>query len=135
MTENNWREAFRPEPLDETPAFGLGQLSEGDAITVCFESDGEVIETQFGETMKFDLVVDDVEGLDALEATGQDDNDDPVQITPGERATLLTGSKRFAQALVALELDNLTGVVVRIEKVDGDDDSYNTEYEAEVVEE
>lgn len=106
----SWRDNVEQDDAqnDERPAFGTGQLDDGESIVLTFENDGETFEGQYGESVRFDCVFN-------ATTAGQlvDSNDN--SIANDERATLLTSSKRLLAALAGVS-DSLVGQKIRIEK-------------------
>lgn len=105
---------------DERPAFGLGQVEDGEWIQLTFESDGETFEGQYGESVRFDCVFNST-SMEQIE----DSNENAVETN--SRATMLTSSKRLLAALAGVA-ENLVGETIRISKSgEGMDVQYSAE--------
>lgn len=124
MTDN-WRDTVDQTGLgdDERPAFGLGQVEDGEWVQLTFETDGETFEGQYGETVRFDCVFNS-SSMERIEDS--DENELPTNT----RATMLTASKRLLAALAGIA-DNLIGKKVRISKTG---EGMDVQYSAEIVE-
>lgn len=104
---------------DDRPGFGVGQFEDGDTFTVTFETDGEAFESQYGESVRFECVLNDA----SINVEDFDNNPIPNDT----RATMITGSKRLLAALAGVG-ENLVGHKVRIHK---SGEGMDVEYRAE----
>lgn len=113
MTEN-WRDLAG----NTGGSFGLGQLSEGEELTVTFENNGEVINTEYGESAQFHVTVDSTpEGF-------EDMNGESVE--SGEEYYLMSSSAKLLHQFDILG-EELEGTTVTIEVTEGDSD-FDREY-------
>lgn len=106
--------SWRDNIPEEREGFGLGQIDNGE-ITVTFENEGETIDTEYGEAVRFEVVYED--GPDYMETT----NDDTLE--PGNQYHLISSSNRFLRNLAEYG-DELTGETVAIEAQGEDFDRY-----------
>ena len=118
----SWRDSVSTEDesqSNERPGFGMGQLGDGDTITLTFESDGDEFESQYGESVRFECVFN--------ESTAAVEDFDENVLSPNSRATMITGSKRLLAALAGVD-ENLVGNKVQISKTgDGMDVQYSAD--------
>jgi len=77
-----------------------GDLDAGDAIQFRFQSEGEEVETEYGDAFAWDILVTKAENVDFVEG--------------GDEARFLTSSTRFLEALLGLEDEDLAGKEIDI---------------------
>lgn len=110
----DWRETIN----DELPAFGLGDLEEGDKFRLSLNSEGKIIDTEYGNALQISVGV-----IEAPEGYEGRDGDD---VEEGEDYHLLSSSNRFKAQLAEVAPDSLTGKTVTIEGWgEGFDRQYN----------
>lgn len=108
----SWRDNI-PEERD---AFGLGQIDNG-SIEVTFQDEGESIDTEYGEAVRFEVVYEG--GPDYMATTDGDD------LEAENEYHLLTSSNRFLRELSEYS-DTLEGETVSIEAEGKDFDRFYT---------
>lgn len=92
----------------------MSDLVDGDYVVVTFKGDGEMIDTEYGEAVAFDLQVHESSSPD---------------VEDGEPSNLLTSSKRFLTALA--EHGAVDGRRFRVIR---HGEGFNTEYQIEEAE-
>ena len=96
MADGDWRD----EVGEDRPGFGLGDLTDDDALTVEFLDEGRMTETRHGQALQIGVgVVEAPDGYTAMD-------DEPLE--EGEEYNLMTSSSRFQVALRDFA-DSLTG--------------------------
>jgi len=112
---SDWRDSVS----EERPAFGLGDLEEGDEIVGTFLDEGKLTDTRHGEALQIGFAVESVpDGF-----TTMNDSD----VTAGEDYNILSSSSRFKFELKEYASE-LTGATVTITASgDGFDRTYHIE--------
>lgn len=124
---SDWRDAARPD----RQGVGLGQLGDGEAITVGFLEDGSLVETEHGEALQVGVSVLDVP--DGYEDMSGEQVRAVGEVEDAENAeyNLMSSSSRLLYALAEIG-DDLTGETVEI-TAHGASDSFDRTYAIEDV--
>lgn len=104
------------EESDAKPTVKPSMLSTGSKVTLAFEDDGEMVETQYGDAVEFHV---------GVEHMTEDVDTEDEDIEAGDDATLFTSSSTLLSVLAATE-DSLEGQTLIIEReAEGFDTSYD----------
>lgn len=112
---SDWRDTVG----EELTGFGLGDLEEDGTLTVTFQEDGEMVDTQHGEAYRAHVTVTShPEGYTDMEGEGLED---------GEDYYLMSSSSRFLRALMQ-QGNDLSGLTVDIQ---AEGDNFDRTYSVE----
>lgn len=114
------------EEQDDEPAITLGDLRDGETVTLAFRSEPETFDSDYGEAVRVEATY-----LDSDYTWNPDGHDGEVE--NGDGVVLVTWSKRLVGALAAAHDDeSMVGDAFVIEKSGS---GYETEYSVERVDE
>jgi len=93
-----------------------GDMDAGDSVKFRFQSNGEEVETEYGDALAWDIVVTDPGEMETVEKA--------------EEARFLTSSTRFLQSMLELGTEEVAGMEIDVIRTA---DGYDTQYRIEAV--
>jgi len=115
----SWQDYGESEEQDDEPAITLGDLRDGETVTLAFRAEPETFESDYGEAVRVEATF-----LKSDYTWTPDDDGEPV--TNGDDVVLVTWSKRLVSALAAAhDEDSIVGDGFEIAKTGT---GYETDY-------
>ena len=120
----SWQDYGESEEQDDEPAITLGDLRDGETVTLAFRAEPETFESDYGEAVRVEATF-----LESDYKWQPDDADEPV--TNGDNVVLVTWSKRLVSALA--EQHDAVGIVGEAFRIIKTGSGYETDYSVEHV--
>ena len=115
----SWQDYGETEETDDEPAITLGDLRDGESVTLAFRAEPETFDSDYGEAVRAEATFLECETYDW-------EHDDGTPVENGDGVVLVTWSKRLVAALgEAHDEDPIVGDAFEISK---DGTGYETNY-------
>lgn len=121
----SWQAYGDQEEMDDEPAITLGDLRDGETVTLAFRAEPETFDSDYGEAVRAEATF--------LESDYVWEPDGHGEVENGDGVVLVTWSKRLVRALAEAHADDsIVGDAFVIEKRGT---GYETEYSVERIDE
>jgi len=122
----SWQDYGDSEEQDDEPAITLGDLRDGETVTLAFRAEPETFDSDYGEAVRVEATF--LESDYTWEPDGQDE-----PVANGDDVVLVTWSKRLVSALA--EQHDAVGIVGEAFRIVKTGSGYETDYSVEHVDE